>query len=314
MINLPNFPSAAAATALLLVAASLATPVPAAEAGPEQYLGEAAVAFASPDAAVEAFKNTLAADDLDGLAKLLGLDPATVRDAEGVAERFEAMRAAAARQVILERDEDQYVITLGRVVWPFPFQLRKVDGGTWSFDTLAGIEEVVNRRIGENELAAIATARAYVDAQLDYAGTDRDADGVFEYAQNLVSSEGTTDGLYWPIEQGDGESPAGAYIAQAELTEAQQADRGYFGYRFRILPGQGENIAGGRYDYVINGNMIAGFALIAWPVEYAETGVYTFMVNHAGVVYEKDLGDDTSSLAAAIDRFDPDDTWAVVHD
>jgi Protein of unknown function (DUF2950) len=136
---------------------------------------------------------------------------------------------------------------------------------------------------------------------------------VLEFAQKLISSEGATDGLYWPADLGAGESPAGEFVDQAELDAAGQGD-GYFGYRFRILPGQGDNIAGGAYDYVINGNMIGGFALIAWPVKYAETGVKTFAVNQQGIVYETDLGASTETIVKYIDRFNPDESWSVVSD
>ncbi len=146
----------------------------------------------------------------------------------------------------------------------------------------------MNRRVGENELQAIETMRAYVDAQEDYASQDRDDDGVKEFAQKLVSSKGTTDGLYWPTDDVNGESPAGD-LDQSELDDATKGE-GYFGYKFKILTGQGDQIAGGAYDYVINGNMIAGFGLIGWPAKYGETGVKTFVVNQHGIVYDIDLG------------------------
>ena len=189
----------------------------------------------------------------------------------------------------------------------------KGDDGKWSFDTYAGLEEIVNRRVGENELQAIDTARLYVEAQRDYAAEDRDADGVLEFAQKLISSEGTMDGLYWPIEQGDGTSPLGPNLDDAALDKAMQG-KGYFGYKYRILNEQGDNVAGGKYNYVINGNMIAGFGLIAYPANYPYSGVSTFVVNHAGIVYEKDLGDDTAAIAEKITSFDPDKTWEVVNE
>jgi hypothetical protein len=305
--------SAALGVSLLLGVPTLTPPAFAAALGLDQYVNGASTPFADPDAAVAAFKATLAANDFDGLAKLLGLDAAKARTAEGIMDRFAEIRDAAARLLAVEGDGDQRILNLGDKVWPFPFPLRKGKDGLWSFDTRAGIEEIVNRRIGENELQAIATTRSYVDAQRDYAADDRDADGVLEYAQKLVSGEGQTDGLYWPMEQGDGDSPAGAFVSQAALDKAKAGD-GYFGYRFRILRGQGENIAGGRYDYVINGNMIAGFALIAAPVTYGETGVSTFAVNQAGTVYEKDLGPDTAAIVKGIVRFNPDKTWKIVKD
>jgi hypothetical protein len=297
--------------ALLLGAAGLNAPVVAQELGLEKYLGDTAPQFADPAAAVDAFKAALAANDMDGVARMLGLDPVKLKDAEGLAERFAEIRQGAQKLLTVSGGDDRRIISLGDMVWPFPFPVVKGADGKWAFDTKAGIEEIVNRRVGENELQAIATARAYVDAQRDYAADDHDEDGVQEYAQKLVSSEGKTDGLYWPLEQGDGDSPAGSFVNQAAMDKAKAGD-GYFGYRFRILRAQGNQVAGGRYDYVINDNMIAGFALIAWPVSYAETGVKTFLVSHAGIVYEKDLGPDTEETVKGTLRFNPNSTWEVV--
>ena len=268
--------------------------------------------FDDPAAAIDAFKKALAADDFDGTAKLLGLDAAKLRGAEGVMDTFAQIRDGAAKQLVVVETKDGTVLQIGRKLWPFPFPLLKGEDGKWAFDTEAGLEEIVNRRIGENELEAIATMRAYVEAQNDYASEDRDDDGVEEFAQKLISSEGATDGLYWPAGQGDGESPAGD-LNKAELDDAAKGE-GYFGYRFRILTGQGDRIAGGAYDYVINGNMIGGFALIAWPARYAETGVNTLMVNQHGIVYEADLGPATDAIVKYIDRFNPDDSWSVAQD
>ncbi len=209
-----------------------------------------------------------------------------------------------------EEAGDRRVLNIGDELWPLPFPITKGEDGKWAFDTYAGIEEVINRRVGENEIEAIATARSYVEAQQDYASADRDGDGVLEYAQKLLSSEGQTDGLYWP-RPGEGDSPAGSFVDQAALEKVKE-DKGYFGYRFRILTGQGDNIAGGKHDYVINGNMIAGFGLIAWPVKYGETGVRTFAVSQHGIVYEADLGEDTEKVVEGITSFDPDDSWEVV--
>jgi hypothetical protein len=298
---------------LLFSPVALNAPVLAAgKVGLEQYLGNKSPQFADPAAAVDAFKAALAADDVDGLAKLLGLDPAKLKGANGIMDRFEEIRQGAAKLLSVGDEGDLKIIRIGDKVWPFPFPIAKDADGKWAFDTKAGIQEIINRRVGENELQAIATAHAYVDAQRNYAAADHDGDGVLEYAQKLVSSEGKTDGLYWPIELGQGESPAGPFISQAALGKAKT--QGYFGYHFRILTGQGNQVAGGRYDYVINGNMIAGFALIAWPVNYAQSGVKTFEVSHAGIVYEKDLGPNTEAIANGIVRFDPDKSWDVVTD
>jgi hypothetical protein len=270
--------------------------------------------FSRPEAAVDAFKAALAANDFDALARLVGLDPSKLRSSEGVMDTFERMKRDAATSVAVEAPaEDRRIVDLGGEQWPFPFPISRDSKGVWAFNTEAGIEEIINRRIGENELEAIDTARAYVEAQKDYASEDRDGDGVLEYAQKLISADGQADGLYWPADAGFGDSPAGASINQAALEKAKQG-QGYFGYRFRILTGQGPNVAGGRYDYVINGNMIAGFGLIAWPVAYGQTGVKTFVVNQAGIVYEKDLGPDTAAIAAGIRRFVPDKSWTITND
>jgi hypothetical protein len=269
--------------------------------------------FDDPVKAVEALRSTLAANDFDGVAKLLGLDAAKLRTGEGAMDTFTQIREGAARNIRVRDLEGRKVIEIGDRLWPLPFPISKGEDGKWAFDTYVGLEEIVNRRVGENELEAIETARAYVEAQKDYANQDRDADGVLEYAQKLISNPGQTDGLYWPADQGDGESPVGDAISEAALERAK-AGEGYFGYRYRILTSQGDNIAGGRYDYVINDNMIAGFGLIAWPVKYAETGVKTFVLNQQGIVYERDLGPSTEEIVPFIDRFDPDDKWAVVND
>ncbi len=304
-----------AALAVVLFAASPVGIPPAAgqEPGMAQYVGAPPEEFSTPEAAIEDFKKKLAANDFEGVARLIGLDPAALTKAENIKGTFEAIREMATKVFRIDGEGDERIVVLGEEVWPFPFPLRKGDDGKWAFDTEAGLEEVVNRRIGENELEAIDTLRAYVDAQKEYAFEDRDDDGVLEFAQKLISADGQTDGLYWPAEQGDGPSPAGPFISEQQLGRAAQGD-GYFGYRFRILRGQGDNVAGGRYDYVINGNMIGGFGLIAWPVTYAETGVKTFAVNQAGVIYEKDLGPKTEALVRDIVRFNPDRSWEVVAD
>ncbi len=270
-------------------------------------------AFDDPTKAVEAFKQALAADKVDEFATLLGLDAAKLKSDENTMATFQQIRDGAAERLAVEDLGDRKLLQIGSKLWELPFPLVKVEGGKWAFDTYEGLEEIVNRRVGENELQAIATVRAYGDAQDDYASEDRDGDGVMEYAQKLISSEGLTDGLYWPADQGSGDSPAGALVDQTELADANKGE-GYFGYRFRILKGQGDQIAGGSYDYVINGNMIAGYALIAWPVKYGETGVHTFAVNQSGIVYEADLGEATDQVVKYIERFNPDSSWSVTDD
>lgn len=295
-----------------ITSVAVALPASASDDQLSAFVGAEPELFGTPEEAAAVFTNVVAKDDLAAIAKLLGLNPEKLASAENIRDTLEQVRAAAAAKVVVRDDGEQRILVLGPELWPFPFPLVRDQNGKWGFDTIAGLEEIVNRRIGQNELHAIDTVRLFVEAQRDYAAEDRDADGVLEFAQKLVSSEGLTDGLYWPVEQGDGDSPAGA-IDQAALDKAKAGD-GYFGYRFRILKRQGDNVAGGAYDYVINGNMIGGFALIAWPASYARTGVSTFAVNQAGIVYERDFGPDTENIVAKIKTFNPGDGWQVVED
>src|SRR6185369_10431090 len=196
------------------------------------------------------------------------------------------------------------VLELGDDLWPFPVPIVKKDGG-WFFDTDVGKDELLNRRIGKNELATLPVMRAYVDAQRDYASSDHDGDEILEFAQRLVSSPGKENGLYWPPAFDGDLSPLGPLVAFAqaegyspELREADEVQRGpYHGYLFKILTRQGKHALGGKYNYVINGHMIAGFAMVAWPAEYGDSGVMTFIVNQQGRVYQKDLGTKTAKTA-----------------
>jgi hypothetical protein len=191
-----------------------------------------------------------------------------------------------------------------------PILIQQDESDTWRFDTAEGIEELIDRRIGRHELVAIEIARTYVDAQIEYAKEDRDRDEVLEYAQRLASTPGQRDGLYWVTEPGEPESPFGPLIKGAErYFEHKQPGDPIQGYFFQILKRQGENPPGGAYDYVINGNMIAGFALVAWPERHGESGVMTFVVNHQGKAWQKDLGP-----FHGMDAYDPDDSWSLVGD
>lgn len=266
--------------------------------------------FATPEKAVEAFR--AAVGDFDELAHLLGLDAAKAKANDGTTDNYAAIQAGVKEKLVLQDQVDRKMLEIGNQLWPLPFPLVKTKDGKWAFDTYAGLEEIADRRVGENELSTIDTMRAYVDAQEDYASQDRDDDGVTEYAQRLISSDGKHDGLYWPAEQGDvDESPAGSDMVEGDALEKAKAALGYNGYRYRILTAQGDNVAGGKFDYVINGNMIAGFGLVAWPVKYGITGVKCFVVNKSGIVYEADLGDQTSEIADKIRTFNPEDQWDV---
>jgi hypothetical protein len=219
----------------------------------------------------------------------------------------------------LEKETDRKVIlVVGNRGWPFPIPIVK-KGETWVFDTMAGKEELLNRRIGRNELNTIQTCLAIVDAQREYAMKDRDSDKLLEYAQKFRSTPGKKDGLYWEAKEGEEQSPLGALAARA-VQEGYKARKPgdnptpYHGYFYKILKAQGKNAPGGAYDYVVRGKMIGGFALVAFPAEYGASGIMTFIVNHDGVVYQKDLGKETGKIAQAMRKYDPDKTWRKVEE
>jgi hypothetical protein len=274
--------------------------------------------FASAEAAAQAMRDALAAEDGEALRAifgpeyaddLIGGDIAIVR--EELRQTREAMRAATA---LLPESDGRVILTIGRQAFPFPVPIVR-EGESWHFDSAAGLEEILDRRIGENELAAIEVLRAYVQAQIEYASADRDGDEVLEYAQRVISAAGERDGLFWASAPGQPVSPFGPFIAEiSALIEGKELGGPYRGYYYRVLTGQTEHAPGGAYDYVINGNMIAGFGLLAWPAEYGETGVVTFQVSHQGDVLEADLGPETAETVAAIDAYDPDTSWTEVTD
>jgi Protein of unknown function (DUF2950) len=275
--------------------------------------------FPTPEAAAQALVAALGqAEDAPSFRALFG----TARYGElvGTADPVEwredtaEMKRAAEDSLTLRRDaDDEVVLVMGLKAWPFPIPLVE-ENGVWRFDTDAGIEEITNRRIGAHELAAIELCRAFVDAEVEYASEDRDGDGVLEYAQRLLSPTGTKDGLYWPGD--DDPSPFGPFVAGAGAPYAGQAKLGdpYRGYYFSVLTKQGPHAPGGAYDYVINGNMIAGFALLAFPANYGQSGIMTFLVSHQGTVYQKDLGPQTAEITRSMKAYDPDSTWTEVTD
>jgi hypothetical protein len=218
----------------------------------------------------------------------------------------------AKHRVAMEGD-NKATLVIGENDYPFPIPLHRNKNGTWSFDTDEGRIEVLARRIGHNELDAIQTSLAYVDAQNDYAAKDRGA-GIGAYAQRFISTEGKKDGLYWPTTQGEEESPLGPLFAAASAQgyHAGQGRTPYHGYYYKILTKQGPAATGGTVDYVVNGKMIGGFALAAYPAEYRNSGVMTFIVNHDGTVFQKDLGPKTDQIAEAITAFNPEKGWTKV--
>jgi hypothetical protein len=217
---------------------------------------------------------------------------------------------------LLSEDEKKVVLYVGNRDWPFPIPIVK-DGENWFFNTKAGKQEVLNRRIGRNELNTIQVSLAYVDAQREYALKSRDRGGLLEYAHKFVSEKEKKDGLCWEVKEGEEESPLGPLAAKAAwegYTRKKSGDKPspYHGYYYKILKAQGEKAPGGAYDYVVKGKMIGGFALVAYPAEYGNSGVMTFVVNHEGVVYQKDLGKETEKIVSALKKYDPDKTWKKV--
>ncbi|PWB61300.1 MAG: DUF2950 domain-containing protein, partial [Bradyrhizobiaceae bacterium] len=233
-----------------------------------------------------------------------------------VSDREEWKRFAASydKKSSIKREGDaKAILVVGEDGFPFPAPIVQ-KGGKWAYDAEAGREEVTNRRVGRNELDTIQAMLALVDAQRDYVQMDADGNGLADYAARIVSTPGKKDGLYWEAKAGEPQSPLGPLAAKAVAEGyAGKAKSGkpepYHGYFFRMLKGQGANAAGGKYDYEVKGRMLGGFAAVAYPAKYNVSGVMTFIVNHDGVVYEKDLGPNTGSVAQKMTRFDPDKTW-----
>jgi hypothetical protein len=263
--------------------------------------------FPSPEAAMNAFGDAVATSDDDAMKALLGAEYQNLIPPVGAETRYRFLAAWAKSHAIKPDGDATARIAVGTDGWTLPIPIVKTAQG-WRFDTRAGAEEMRLRRIGRNELAVMQVMLAIFDAQKDYARVDRNRDGVLQYAAKFTSAPGKQDGLYWPTKAGEPESPLGSAFAAARAAGGSR-EAGYYGYRYKLLTGQGRNAPGGAYDYVARGRMIGGFAAVAWPVKYGETGVMTFMVSHDGVVYEKDLGPDTAARAAAMTRFDPDSGW-----
>ncbi|MGD0411982.1 MAG: DUF2950 domain-containing protein [Verrucomicrobiota bacterium] len=290
----------------------------AALAVPKQSMSTGPLRFASPQVAGSALAAAAKAGDTNALRAIFGpelhelVSPDAVQAANGFSN---FVRRLSEKADFVSQSDSKMTLQIGADAWPFPIPLVQ-DNGQWFFDTAAGREEILNRRIGANELAAIRVCRAYVDAQREYASQPRNGDEVLEYARHLRSTTNTHDGLYWHAEPGEELSPFGPLIAQSHDEGYRQATKimaanlaPYRGYCFKILTRQGPHAPAGKYDYIINGHMLAGFALVAWPAEWGNSGVMTFIVNQNGKVYEKNLGPKTARLALAMTAYDPDPAW-----
>jgi hypothetical protein len=301
--------------ALLALLVTLAAAAPALAAAKST----AQRSFTSPEEAIKNLVSAVKNNDSKELLAILGPGATTIVSSgdpvEDQAGRERFVKLYDEKNVIAGVDSSKAVLTLGAEEYPFPIPVVK-KGARWSFDTKAGQEELLNRRIGRNELQVIDLMRAYVDAQREYAAKDREGDGTAAFAQRIRSTPGKRDGLYWEAKQGGEESPFGPLAAKAAGEGYAQPKSGkpspYHGYLFRILKGQGRNAEGGAFNYVVNGKMLLGFALVAYPAQYGASGVMTFVVNQNGVVYQKDLGRDTARKAAAIKFYNPDSSWKKV--
>lgn len=276
-------------------------------------------AFATPQAASEALIKAASSNNTSALIKILGPDGKDlVVTQDKVQDKNHALKfAAQARQkeatVLDPKNPDRATLVVGKQDWPVPIPIVKTQAG-WQFDSKAGQQEVLKRRIGANELDAITIARGYVEAQQQYADQKHDGSGVNQYAQKMISTPGKHDGLAWKNKDGSWGGPAGENVAKAISQGYSSRSQPYHGYYFKVLKGQGPSAYHGNKNYVVDGAMIGGFALVAWPAEYGVTGIKTFIVSYDGVVYQKDLGPDTTKIASSMDRYDPNQSWTRTDD
>lgn len=278
--------------------------------------------FASSEEAVNALVIAVRANDTKEMLTILGPEgKELISSGDEVADkvgREKFIRAYDEMNKLEKESSGKIILHVGKDDWPLPIPIVEKNN-MWVFDTKAGKEEILNRRIGRNELNVIEVLHAYVDAQHEYASKDCIGSGKVEFAQKFISTKGKHDGLYWNAKEGEELSPLGPLVAQASKEGYASKEEGisfapYHGYYYEILKGQGKHAPGGAYDYVVKGKMILGFALVAYPAQYKNSGVMTFIVNQEGVIYQKNLGKNTESIAKAMKRFDPDDTWKKVEE
>jgi len=299
----------------LFVIAAPPSPV---QTAPAEAKSVEAQDFPTPDDAAKALLEAARSDDRKQLIAVFGSHNAELLssgdDVEDKNNRSDFVTLAQEKMVVEKIGEDRAIVHVGNTDWPFPIPLVK-NSDSWHFDVAQGRQEILNRRIGRNELSVLGAMRGYEEAQFDYAISDRDGDGVSEYAQKLQSEPGKFDGLFWEAENGQPLSPLGPLFAEAKAEGYKvkgATKKPYHGYYYRILTRQGSNVPGGKYDYIINGNMIAGFALVAFPAQYGSSGIMTFVVNHQGKIFQKDLGPKTAEIVAKMKEYNPDSKWEPV--
>jgi len=292
----------------LLVALAVVGGCATKEAAPAQ------TTFTTPEDAVVALVDALKVNDNAQLSSILGSDGKKILSSgDEVADRHarEVFLTAYQEKAELNTEGDQTILSIGAEEWPVPIPLVKT-GSDWRFDTAAGLEEVLFRRIGNNELSTMQLCKAYVEAQKEYASKGRDGKAKGIYAQKFGSTSGKHDGLFWKSEDLDDQSPLGDLAAQAAndgYTKSEGKPTPFYGYYFRILTGRGASAPGGALDYLVNGELQKGFAMIAYPAEYKNSGVMTFIIDDKGTIYQKDLGAETAKVAAEISVFDPNPGW-----
>jgi len=277
--------------------------------------------FSTPEDALKALVEAVKTSDKTALDQIFGPSAKGLRSSDEVqaaAEFDEFTKHVAEKTSLVKENDSKVIIYIGNENWPFPIPLVKTNG-QWFFDTEAGKEEILNRRIGEDELTAILVCRAYVKAQRDYVLKDWDGDGILAYAQKLRSDPDKKNGLFWRHAPGEAVSPLGELVAQARMEGYKKAKSvfkenpvPFHGYYFKILTKQGEHAPGGKYNYIINGNMVGGFGFVAFPSNWGKSGVMTFIANQQGKVFQKNLGSDTLKKAQDMDTYDPDETWTPV--
>lgn len=273
--------------------------------------------FASPEDAAAALVRAAKSQNRAEVLSVLGQDAAAwISSGDAAADRAAVARFADsyATRHDIDRGGDKATLILGKEGFPFAFPIVR-NGNRWRFDTVAGKEEMLARRIGENELSVVKVLQAVFDAQMEYASQDRNGDGVLAYAQKFASSPGKHDGLYWPTTPGEVPSPLGVLVAQATSEGYRQSEQGptpYRGYYYRMLMRQGPHAPSGAFDYVVKDRAIGGFAVIAYPAHYGNSGVMTFMMNQDGKIYQADLGPETQSRADQMPQFDPGQGWSLV--
>ncbi len=319
-------PFSRAIAGLSLVAITAATLALSAPTAPPAPSTDEQQTFASPEDALKALRDATAARDKTALDRIFGPAARELMNPDPVqyANECEAFNRHLTEMANLVRQgDDKVVVYIGQENWPLPIPIVRKDG-KWLFDTAAGKDEILSRRVGENELNTIDVCRAYVIAQNEFHATDWNDDDMLEYAQHFKSSADHKDGLYWEADDDEPQSPMGPLVAAARAEgyfagrtpeqAKQEGRRPFHGYYFKILTKQGVHAPGSAYDYVINGHMVAGFALLAYPAEWGNTGIMTFIVGQRGRVFEKNFGEKTGELAAAVSEYDPDETWRPVGD